>query len=216
VEVNGRLTVATLTRIHHPRGIPVFLRRDAAAAWEAMRSTSMAQRGVDLYPLGGASAYRTFEQQVELKQMWTARGKPGNAATPGTSNHGWGLAVDAGSGSPGVDQTMWKALREIGPNFGWSWDEGQRVGEPWHFRYVGGFKADPLAFMTEREARLVRELLALQRIPNPTARQIQRRKAVWRWLRDQRKRIWRRAQESGWQTAHRRQRYEVLRHVTRT
>jgi hypothetical protein len=194
----------------------VFLRKDAAAAWEAFRNTSLSERRVDVYPLGGASAYRTLSQQVELKNFWAARGQPQKAATPGTSNHGWGVAVDAGAGVSATDERMWKALRELGPRFGWSHDEGARVGEPWHFRYVGGFTPDPLAFMTDREKRLVRELVALRKIDHPTAHQVQRRRAVWRWLRDQRKRIYRAAQESGWHHADRRRRYEVLKRMTAT
>ena len=26
-------------------------------------------------------------------------------------------------------------VRKNGEQFGWSWDEGKQVGEPWHFRY---------------------------------------------------------------------------------
>jgi hypothetical protein len=213
---NGRLDVHSLARIHHPQGIVVFLRKDAGLAWEAMRQRALTARGVNIYPLGGASAYRTFAQQVEMKRHWTNLGQPWKAATPGTSNHGWGLAVDAGAGSPAVDEQMWATLRALGPTFGWLWDEGQRVGEEWHFRYAGGFKPDPLQFLTERERRLVRELLALQRVQNPTPRQVQRRQSVWRWLRDQRKRIYREAKKTGWDRANRRRRYEVLRRLTQT
>lgn len=213
---NGALDVGTLARVHHPRAIRVYLRKDSAAAWEALRQASLAERGVDLYPLGGASAYRTFAQQVQMKREWTAKGQPQKAATPGTSNHGWGLAVDAGDANAAVAERMWAALRDLGPRFGWSWDEGKRVGEPWHFRYVGGYRPDPLVYLTERERRLVRELLALRRIARPTERQVRRRKAVWRWLRDQRKRIYREAQKTGWERANRRRRYELLRRLTAT
>lgn len=212
---NGRLDVSTLGRIHHPSGIKVYLRKDAATAWMDMRTQAL-ERGVDIHPLGGASAYRTFAQQVELRRYWERRGKPGNAAVPGTSNHGWGLAVDAGAGAPAVDKRMWATLRDLGPRYGWSWDEGKRVGEEWHFRYVGGYKPDPLRDLTDRERRLVRELLALRKIDDPTPRQVERRRAVWRWLRDQRKRIYREAKKTGWETAHRRRRYEVLRRMTST
>ena len=40
------------------------------------------------------SSYRSFEKQVELKKDYTNQGKPSYAATPGTSNHGWGFAFD--------------------------------------------------------------------------------------------------------------------------
>lgn len=52
--------------------------------------------GYTLNITSSADAYRTYDQQVSCKASWTARGKPKNAATPGTSNHGWGMAVDVG------------------------------------------------------------------------------------------------------------------------
>lgn len=58
--------------------------------------------------------------------------KGANAAAPGMSNHGSGLAVDI---HPGPIQEIFKA---DGPAWGWSWAEGKRNGESWHFVYVGG------------------------------------------------------------------------------
>jgi hypothetical protein len=216
VDRNGALSVAELSRIPHPRGVHCYLRADAAAAWEAMRRAAIAEHATDLYALGPISAYRSYADQVKMKAYWTARGTPGKAAAPGTSNHGWGLAVDVGDPDPARAQRMFDAINAIGHRYGWSHDEGARVGEPWHFRYVGGFKApDPWADLTDRERRLARELLALRRVKHPTAAQQRRRRVVWRWLRDQRKRIWRAAQETGWDKAHRAHRYQVLRGLTR-
>jgi hypothetical protein len=47
-------------------------------------------------PTGAMSSYRTYNQQVYLRQQWCARGRCQNAAIPGTSNHGIGRAVDTG------------------------------------------------------------------------------------------------------------------------
>lgn len=212
---NGALSIAELTRVHHPRGVAAYLRKDAAAAWEAMRQAALKERGVDLYPLGPISAYRSFADQVRMKQYWSSHGQPRKAAVPGTSNHGWGLAVDVGDGDPAVSQRMFDAINAIGHRFGWSHDEGARVGEPWHFRYVGGYHPpDPWAGLTARERRLARELIALRRVEHPTAEQVRRRRAVWRWLRDQRKRIYHEAQKTGWDRADRVHRYKVLRGLT--
>jgi hypothetical protein len=77
--------------------------------------------------------------------------KPGFSpvAVPGTSNHGWGLAVDTawfkGVGLPlaGIasDAKGWARLQDLAPVYGFSW-EGARPGtpgwEPWHIRYVNG------------------------------------------------------------------------------
>ena len=41
-----------------------------------------------------ASSYRDFNSQVRMKIDKINEGKPSNAATPGESNHGWGVAFD--------------------------------------------------------------------------------------------------------------------------
>lgn len=59
--------------------------------------------------------------------------KPGgvNVASPDLgSNHEDGRAVDI---HPAAIQNWFKANGRL---YGWSWDEGRRVGESWHFRYV--------------------------------------------------------------------------------
>src|SRR3954464_35491 len=101
---NGALSVAELSRLHHPHGVRAYLRKDAAVAWEAMRRAALAEHGTDIYPLGPISAYRSLPDQVRMKNRWSAAGQPWKAAAPGTSNHGWGLAVDAGDGNPAVSQ----------------------------------------------------------------------------------------------------------------
>ena len=53
--------------------------------------------------------------------------KGANAASPGWSMHGSGLAVDI---HPGPIQEIFKAE---GRDWGWSWDEGRENGEDWHF-----------------------------------------------------------------------------------
>src|SRR5699024_7995012 len=59
--------------------------------------------------------------------------KPGgvNVASPDLgSNHEDGRAVDI---HPAAIQNWFKRNGRL---YGWSWDEGRRVGENWHFRYV--------------------------------------------------------------------------------
>src|SRR3712207_2611655 len=62
------------------------LRCDAAAAWKAMSAAFAADNGS---PICITDSYRTYAGQVRLYGQ-----KPALAAVPGTSNHGWGLAVD--------------------------------------------------------------------------------------------------------------------------
>lgn len=83
------------------------------------------------------STYRTFEQQ---EQTWEEIGPP-IAARPGTSPHGWGLAVDMFEG-PAFDfgSTRYRWMLENGPRFGWAnlpWHrETGSVPEYWHFDHT--------------------------------------------------------------------------------
>lgn len=88
---------------------------------------------VAIKPAGPRSSYRTYRWQQYFYDLWRS-GRGNRAAYPGTSNHGLGRAVDV------LTTVMAAAIRSIGGKFGWSWDEGQRAGEWWHFRYVGGFR----------------------------------------------------------------------------
>lgn len=125
---NGRLIASELSNIPGGR-----LRHDAAVAWNDMRDYIGRRHGVWITPTGPNSSYRTYEAQLYFWDLYRS-GRGNVAAFPGTSNHGWGLAVDVAT------QQMAYYIRAYGRKFGWSWDEGQRVGEWWHFRYIGGYK----------------------------------------------------------------------------
>ena len=53
-------------------------------------------------------------------------------AKPGSSNHGWGLAVDVNLEWPGTQTWM----HNNAPTFGWC-DIGGGTHEPWHYQYIG-------------------------------------------------------------------------------
>lgn len=181
---------------------------EAAMTWMAMRVAYVADGGHpnDFVPGGPNSSARTFAAQQRLKDEWTAKGQPQKAATPGTSNHGWGIAVDA----PHAGAQAW-LLRRCA-EFGWSHDEGQRVGEAWHFRYVGAaaglikkLSNDKNSPLTDAEKRWVREYDHLK----AKNLDLDRRRVLRRVMTEQRKRIWRSAQKNGWTRA-RKQRYATL------
>ena len=97
----------------------------AADAFKAMR-TAAAADGVDI---SVTDSYRTYDQQVELaarKGLWKDGGL---AAVPGTSPHGWGMAVDVD-----VDPAGLAWIRANGAQFGF--DE-TTPREPWHWEYRG-------------------------------------------------------------------------------
>lgn len=109
------------------------LRCDATLGYQAMSAAFTATFGRTLC-LG--SSYRPYDAQVQLYAA-----KPALAAVPGTSNHGWGLAVDlcGGAESFGTPEYAWLAAN--GRAFGWinpPWAlPGRGREEPWHWEFVG-------------------------------------------------------------------------------
>ncbi len=123
----------------------------AADAWHAMRAAAKAD-GVNLQPNSAGDTYRSYDSQKSIfltrfqlepipnavnrrfeGKVWYF--KPGFApiASPGTSNHNWGLAVDILSAS---EPSRMKWLIDNIKRFGWSWE--LVPAEPWHIRYVCG------------------------------------------------------------------------------
>ena len=117
---NGRLPSSDLAPI--PGG---ELRKDAAAAWNAPGGPADA----GLRPTGSMSSYRTYDEQVYLWNLYIS-GRGNLAASPGNSNHGWGVAVDV----PEAWMQSW--LRKHGSKYGFAKTEA--FSEPWHFNFVGG------------------------------------------------------------------------------
>lgn len=117
----------TLAAIPSPFGT-MYLRSDAASAWNAMRQESLNRYGVDLYPEGPLGAYRTYDQQAQLYRKYL-NGTGARAAPPGTSEHNLGIALDLAT------PQMRSIVDSIGPAFGWA-----KVTAPeewWHITYVG-------------------------------------------------------------------------------
>jgi cell wall-associated NlpC family hydrolase len=110
-----------------------LLRCDAAAAWRAL---SAAFAGAFGTPMCITDSYRTYAGQVRLYGE-----KPALAAVPGTSNHGWGLAVDLCGGLDHFGTPQYGWMRANAGRFGWlhpTWaDPGNGREEPWHWEYAG-------------------------------------------------------------------------------
>lgn len=152
--LNGRLPDSALLAIPGGR-----LERSAAVQWNKMRAYIGQRHGVWIRPLGPNSSFRSYAAQLYFWNLYRS-GRGNTAAYPGTSNHGWGKAVDVAS------TTMAYYIRLYGHLFGWSHVEGARVGEWWHFTYVGGAvtppkpapKPNPLRFLTKDERFAVQRL----------------------------------------------------------
>lgn len=106
----------------------LYLDPVAAEQWNAMRDQSLAEYGIDLYPAGPLSAYRTSEQQGEMYELFIAGvGAPANA--PGSSSHELGLSVDLAT------EEMRYVVDQIGWQYGWG--KLEAPDEWWHVTYGG-------------------------------------------------------------------------------
>jgi hypothetical protein len=81
--------------------------------------------GIDLTV---TDSYRSYDQQVELADRKGLYADGGLAAVPGTSNHGWGVAVDFNVNSPAALE--W--LKTNGHTYGFV---EAVTREPWHWEF---------------------------------------------------------------------------------
>jgi len=129
------------------------LHKLAASAWNAMVKAAK-KDGVILKPTSKWDLYRPYDRQ---KALFLARYQKANngskvtrqwqgttwylkkgfapAGVPGTSNHGWGLAVDVAGASGAVLNWLLKNADEYG--FSWEVKDGPNA-ESWHIRYYPG------------------------------------------------------------------------------
>jgi LAS superfamily LD-carboxypeptidase LdcB len=97
-------------------------------------------------PMKINSAFRTYNDQVIVRRYWVNKGKPGNAAYPGRSNHGFGRAVDFANVNlskltPSMVQYKW--LKKNAGTYGFTriYKPGKsETWEAWHWEYLGEVK----------------------------------------------------------------------------
>lgn len=155
---NGRLDPAVLVRVPGlDRSPDVVLVASAARCWRALCAAALAAGHV-LKATSEVDSYRPRSVQERVFKaryvrvsyrtgtfwdgsFWRKRPKVATAAVPGTSNHGWGRAVDVGeerdrdATAESLDAATLAWLIEHAPGYGWSWE---LQDEPWHIRQVAG------------------------------------------------------------------------------
>ena len=128
---NGNIPASALCPLRYAPG--QVLRADAAAAFNQLTEAYRAARGT---PICITDSYRDYATQVRLFAT-----KPSLAAVPGTSNHGWGVAVDLCGGIQDYGTPAYTWMKANAPRFGWihpAWAEpGGNRQEPWHWEYTG-------------------------------------------------------------------------------
>lgn len=131
---NGRLPDSVLVPLSFGKG---KLHQSAATAFEQLIAAS----GLP-FP-GVTDSYRSIVEQIRLK-----REKPTLAATPGRSNHGWGLAIDINNGNRALFNPILQYFRYNAYKFNIYglhvdradkfYEKGFYKGEEWHWEYRGG------------------------------------------------------------------------------
>jgi zinc D-Ala-D-Ala carboxypeptidase len=128
---NGHIPAKALCPLY---GDPIESLRPAAAA--AFNRMSKAYERATGSPICITDSYRSLPEQIVVKAekgMW--------AATPGTSEHGFGRALDlcGGINSFGTPAHLW--MVQNAPLYGWFHPDWAAAGgslpEPWHWEYAG-------------------------------------------------------------------------------
>jgi hypothetical protein len=205
---NGRLPASQLASISGsgPYGSPK-LRTDAASAYNALHSTATRRYGVSMALNEGrvGRAYRSYARQVEAKRTYGR-----NAATPGYSNHGWGIAVDL------MNRRQRYVIDVTGASYGWSKKWSDASWEWWHIRYKSGVyrgrppapRPKPIAF-TKHERRIIYLIRTVRKRPSTP----ERRRAIRGYKQEiikLRQEIRDAARRDGWNKNDRKRRYKGL------
>lgn len=140
---NGRIPPSELCPV--PIAPRHQARCDASEAFGDLTAAFKQEFGHDI---AVTDAYRSYVGQVRLKAS-----KGFLAATPGYSNHGWGLAFDLGSGINDYESAAYAWMKVNGYRFGFfhpTWAEpdspDSTKAEPWHWQFV------PSALQAQRQA----------------------------------------------------------------
>jgi D-alanyl-D-alanine carboxypeptidase len=119
---NGRVPESDLVPLGHAG------QRLAAPAAAAFADLEAAARA-DGISFRVTDSYRSFDEQVDMARRKGLYSEGGLAAKPGTSQHGWGLAVDLG-----LDARAQAWMRSNAGKFGFVEDVPR---EPWHWTFHG-------------------------------------------------------------------------------
>lgn len=149
---NGAIPASAMSPIDSAGHV---LESAAAARFLAMQAAMLHDLGrtISVAP-GSDSAFRTVAQQQADYRLYQQGGNV--AAIPGTSNHGWGRAVDI----TGYESStaVWNWLLAHAAEYGFSWATGQASGERWHWEsltppgtVVADVSSTPLATPTTEQ-----------------------------------------------------------------
>lgn len=157
---NGQIPIEQMKKNHYLdrniSGDAIYLMSVASDSLDAMITAFNSAKFEGKQQIVFTDGYRSLERQQALYNKYG----PGRAAKPGTSNHGWGIAVDM---YWGVKTSMFKdsSKRSSGykhPNYKWFFENSWRYGwvnpdklrddsgtdEWWHWEYHGTINSKPV------------------------------------------------------------------------
>lgn len=142
---NGRIPESELDTV--PWDSSVWAEKTTIAALKELNEAYKKDHGGKNIAI--VSAYRSYDRQVQVRADWCNRGACSNAAKPGTSNHGWGKAIDFRNfgGLKQYSHPNFKWMQKNGPRFGFHHPpnmgpNGRGPYEPWHWEYRGVVSED--------------------------------------------------------------------------
>lgn len=200
---NGSIPASLLGDVPGPNA---GLIKPAALSYTAMHYASVERFGISLELVDGSigRCYRSLARQIIARNFWCAQGKCGNAALPGTSNHGLGTTVDL------MTFAQRSAIDRIGAFYGWAKRCSDASWEWWHVKWNpactgAGWhpRPDPLRVLGRRQRTAADRLLYHRR---ERIREFRDGGKGPRWHRHDRwvnywygrvERLWRRAQDGG-------------------
>lgn len=128
---NGKIPVDELSEIPWAKG--EYVRSDTLGPLKALNKAFKEEFGTDL---GITDSYRDYDEQVATKKA-----KGNMAAEPGTSKHGWALALDLGTGINDFGTPQYNWMKDNASAYGWrhpDWAEPTgSLPEPWHWEFYG-------------------------------------------------------------------------------
>ena len=125
---NGMLSDSDLVSVSSDSSSNFKLNPEAAKAYEEMNSA--AEKDGIHWTI--TDSYRDYDSQVQVAATKGLYKNGGLAAEPGTSNHGWGSAVDLK-----LDDSAQKWLQQNASKYGFS----NIPKEPWHWEHKASIES---------------------------------------------------------------------------
>ena len=127
---NGEIPLNVLSKLSFNKN--VLLEPNAAKDLETLNVAFKKKWGIDL-PVGNSGGYRSFGTQVLVHERKIEENRCFEAAEPGFSNHGWGMAIDMNTLVFTNNGTYYKWFKENAKQ----WQVLTSPNEFWHWNYTG-------------------------------------------------------------------------------